>query len=66
MVKLYDKFIIIFTVHIYLKQNAGKVEPWGKINFDFDLVFEILRPDNSEESQIKKSGLKGIKFERGE
>jgi hypothetical protein len=49
MVKLYDKFIIIFTVHIYLKQNAGKVEPWGKINFDFDLVFEILRPDNSEE-----------------
>lgn len=53
LVKLYDKFVVIHT-------NAGKIEPWGRINFDFDLVFEAVRSEATEDKRTQK--LKGIKF----
>jgi hypothetical protein len=39
MVKLYDRSLVIYSVHDLLMKNSGKVEPWGRINFDFDLIF---------------------------
>lgn len=44
-----------------------RIEPWAKIAFSFDLIFEVLRdPPKESENQTTLGAVKGFKFEYGQ
>lgn len=65
-VKLFDRCIIIFSVSESLTKNSGRVEPWGRIDFQFDLIFDMIRGATEEERAKRTGAPVGLKFEMGE